>query len=175
MRKTLIEAIALVVLVMFVFLQSWRSTLIPTITIPVSLVGAFAFAKLMGFSINTLTLFGIILATGIVVDDAIVVIENIERHIQEDKQAGAAGGVRRDARSVRRGHRDRAGADRGVRAGGVLSGHDRPAVLAVLDHDCLLGRAVGVQRADADAGAVGAAARSRGITARGCSSAASSG
>jgi len=83
-RKTLIEAIALVVLVMFVFLQSWRSTLIPTITIPVSLVGAFAFAKVMGFSINTLTLFGIILATGIVVDDAIVVIENIERHIQEE-------------------------------------------------------------------------------------------
>ena len=83
-RKTLIEAIALVVLVMFIFLQSWRSTLIPTITIPVSLVGAFAFAKVMGFSINTLTLFGIILATGIVVDDAIVVIENIERHIQED-------------------------------------------------------------------------------------------
>ncbi|MEO7271739.1 MAG: multidrug efflux RND transporter permease subunit [Vicinamibacterales bacterium] len=83
-RKTLFEAIGLVVLVMFVFLQSWRSTLIPTITIPVSLIGAFAFAKLMGFSINTLTLFGIILATGIVVDDAIVVIENIERHIQED-------------------------------------------------------------------------------------------
>ncbi|MGH9312219.1 MAG: efflux RND transporter permease subunit [Vicinamibacterales bacterium] len=81
--KTLVEAILLVVLVMFVFLQSWRSTLIPTITIPVSLVGAFAFVKLMGFSINTLTLFALILATGIVVDDAIVVIENIERHIQE--------------------------------------------------------------------------------------------
>ncbi len=80
---TLAEAVALVVLVMFLFLQSWRSTLIPTITIPVSLVGAFAFIKLMDFSINTLTLFGIILATGIVVDDAIVVIENIERHIQE--------------------------------------------------------------------------------------------
>jgi HAE1 family hydrophobic/amphiphilic exporter-1 len=85
-RKTLFEAIALVVLVMFLFLQSWRSTLIPTLTIPVSLVGAFAFAKLMGFSINTLTLFGVILATGIVVDDAIVVIENIERHIQEDRK-----------------------------------------------------------------------------------------
>ncbi len=81
--KTLVEAIILVVLVIFVFLQTWRSTLIPAITIPVSLVGAFAFVKLMGFSINTLTLFGIILATGIVVDDAIVVIENIERHIQE--------------------------------------------------------------------------------------------
>jgi HAE1 family hydrophobic/amphiphilic exporter-1 len=85
--KTLVEAIALVVLVIFVFLQTWRSTIIPTITIPVSLVGAFAFVKLMGFSINTLTLFGIILATGIVVDDAIVVIENIERHIQEYKKS----------------------------------------------------------------------------------------
>jgi hydrophobic/amphiphilic exporter-1 (mainly G- bacteria), HAE1 family len=81
--KTLVEAIILVVLVIFIFLQTWRSTLIPTITIPVSLIGAFAFVKIMGFSINTLTLFGIILATGIVVDDAIVVIENIERHIQE--------------------------------------------------------------------------------------------
>ena len=83
--QTLVEAIGLVVLVIFVFLQTWRSTLIPAITIPVSLIGAFAFVKVMGFSINTLTLFGIILATGIVVDDAIVVIENIERHIQEYK------------------------------------------------------------------------------------------
>ena len=83
--KTLAEAIILVVLVIFVFLQTWRSTLIPAITIPVSLIGAFAFVKLMDFSINTLTLFGIILATGIVVDDAIVVIENVERHIQEFK------------------------------------------------------------------------------------------
>jgi HAE1 family hydrophobic/amphiphilic exporter-1 len=83
--KTLAEAIILVVIVIFVFLQTWRSTLIPTITIPVSLIGTFAFIKLMGYSINTLTLFGIILATGIVVDDAIVVIENIERHIQEFK------------------------------------------------------------------------------------------
>ena len=68
---------------MFVFLQSWRATLIPTLTLPVSLIGTFAFVKLLGFSINTLTLFAIVLATGIVVDDAIVVIENIERHIQE--------------------------------------------------------------------------------------------
>jgi len=81
--KTLAEAIALVILVMFVFLQNWRSTLIPAITIPVSLIGTFAFIKLFGFSINTLTLFGIVLATGIVVDDAIVVIENIERHMSE--------------------------------------------------------------------------------------------
>ena len=85
--KTLFEAIILVVLVIFVFLQTWRSTIIPAITIPVSLIGAFAFVKLMGFSINTLTLFGIILATGIVVDDAIVVIENIERHIQQYRKS----------------------------------------------------------------------------------------
>jgi HAE1 family hydrophobic/amphiphilic exporter-1 len=81
--KTLLEAIALVVLVLFLFLQSWRSTIIPTLTIPVSLIGTFAFAKALDFSINTLTLFGIVLATGIVVDDAIVVIENIERHMKE--------------------------------------------------------------------------------------------
>ena len=80
---TLAEAIGLVVLVMFVFLQKWRVTLIPAITIPVSLIGAFAFVKLFDFSINTLTLFGITLATGLVVDDAIVVIENIERHMEE--------------------------------------------------------------------------------------------
>ncbi len=81
--KTLGEAIALVVLVMFLFLQNWRSTIIPAVTIPVSLIGTFAFMKVFGFSINTLTLFGIVLATGIVVDDAIVVIENIERHMRE--------------------------------------------------------------------------------------------
>jgi HAE1 family hydrophobic/amphiphilic exporter-1 len=80
---TLIEAIILVILVIFVFLQDWRTTIIPAVTIPVSLVGTFAFVKLLGFSINTLTMFGITLATGLVVDDAIVVIENIERHIQE--------------------------------------------------------------------------------------------
>jgi hydrophobic/amphiphilic exporter-1 (mainly G- bacteria), HAE1 family len=80
---TLFAAIVLVVLVMFLFLQSWRTTLIPLITIPVCLIGTFAFVKLFGFSINTLTLFGITLATGLVVDDAIVVIENIQRHLHE--------------------------------------------------------------------------------------------
>jgi HAE1 family hydrophobic/amphiphilic exporter-1 len=83
---TLLEAIGLVVLVMFLFLQNVRSTLIPAVTIPVSLIGTFAFVKLFGFSINTLTLFGVVLATGIVVDDAIVVIENIERHMREEKK-----------------------------------------------------------------------------------------
>ena len=81
--KTLAEALGLVVLVMFLFLQNWRSTIIPALTIPVSLIGTFAFVWLFGFSINTLTLFGIVLAIGIVVDDAIVVVENIERHMRE--------------------------------------------------------------------------------------------
>ncbi len=82
---TLLIAILLVVLVIFIFLQSWHSTLIPSITIPVSLVGTFAAMKVLGFSINTLTLFGLTLATGLVVDDAIVVLENIVRHIVDDK------------------------------------------------------------------------------------------
>jgi len=87
---TLLEAIVLVIIVMYVFLQDWRSTLIPAITIPVSLVGTFAFVKLFGFSVNTLTLFGITLATGLVVDDAIVVIENIQRHIHDYRTSAKA-------------------------------------------------------------------------------------
>ncbi len=80
---TLLIAIGLVVLVIFLFLQDWRTTLIPALTIPVSLLGTFFLMKVLGFSINTLTLFGLTLATGLVVDDAIVVIENIARFIQE--------------------------------------------------------------------------------------------
>ena len=76
-------AIALVILVIFLFLGDWRTTMIHFIATPVSLIGTFVFVKLLGFSINTLTLFGITLATGLVVDDAIVVIENIERHMRE--------------------------------------------------------------------------------------------
>jgi HAE1 family hydrophobic/amphiphilic exporter-1 len=84
--KTLLIAISLVVLVIFLFLQDWPTTLIPAITIPVSLLGTFALLKIFGFSINTLTLFGLTLATALVVDDAIVVIENIVRYIQEHKK-----------------------------------------------------------------------------------------
>jgi HAE1 family hydrophobic/amphiphilic exporter-1 len=83
--KTLLEAMLLVVLVILAFLQGWRATLIPAVTIPVSLIGTFIFVQLMGFSINTLTLFGLTLATGLVVDDAIVVIENISRHLEENR------------------------------------------------------------------------------------------
>ena len=80
--KTLLEAIGLVVLVVFIFLQSWRATLIPILTIPVSLVGAFMFFPAVGFSINTLSLLGLVLAVGLVVDDAIVVVEAIEAKIE---------------------------------------------------------------------------------------------
>jgi HAE1 family hydrophobic/amphiphilic exporter-1 len=78
---TIGEAIIIVIIVIFLFLQDWRATIIPAVTIPVSLIGTFAFIKIFGFSINSLTLFGITLATGLVVDDAIVVIENVQRHL----------------------------------------------------------------------------------------------
>jgi len=87
-EKTLAEAICIVILVIFLFLQDWRATIIPAITIPVSLIGTFAFIRLFGFSINSLTLFGITLATGLVVDDAIVVIENVQRHLEGQTVAG---------------------------------------------------------------------------------------
>jgi multidrug efflux pump len=80
--KTLLEAVALVVLVVIVFLQTWRASIIPLVAVPVSIVGTFAVLLMFGFSINTLSLFGLVLAIGIVVDDAIVVVENVERNIQ---------------------------------------------------------------------------------------------
>ncbi len=81
---TLLEAIALVFLVMYLFLQNWRATIIPTIAVPVVLLGTFGIFNLLGFSINTLTLFGMVLAIGLLVDDAIVVVENVERLINEE-------------------------------------------------------------------------------------------
>jgi HAE1 family hydrophobic/amphiphilic exporter-1 len=83
MLKTLGEALVLVILVVYLFLQSWRATLIPLLAVPVSLIGAFILFPLLNFSINTLSLFGLVLAIGLVVDDAIVVVEAVERHIQE--------------------------------------------------------------------------------------------
>ena len=82
-QKTLFEALILVVIVVFIFLQGWRATLIPLIAVPVSLIGTFIFFPVLGFSINTLSLFGLVLAIGLVVDDAIVVVEAVERYIEE--------------------------------------------------------------------------------------------
>ena len=88
--KTLVIALALVIFVVFIFLQGWRSTLIPLLAVPVSLVGTFIFFPLFGFSINTLSLFGLVLAIGLVVDDAIVVVEGVERHIEDGMTPKAA-------------------------------------------------------------------------------------
>ncbi len=88
---TLLEAVLLVVIVVVIFLQTWRASIIPLLAVPVSIVGTFAVLWLLGFSINVLTLFGLVLAIGIVVDDAIVVVENVERHIEDgDKPLDAA-------------------------------------------------------------------------------------
>ena len=81
--KTMLIAVCLVIAVILVFLQDWRTTLIPALTIPLALIGTFAFVKAFDFSINSLTLFGLTLATGLVVDDAIIVVEQISRYIQD--------------------------------------------------------------------------------------------
>lgn len=88
--KTFVEAIILVIAIIFLFLQNWRATLIPVLAVPVSIIGAFIGMYALGFSINLLTLFGLVLAIGIVVDDAIIVIENVERHMSEGKSAKEA-------------------------------------------------------------------------------------
>ena len=88
--KTLVIALLLVIIVVYIFLQSWRSTLIPLLAVPVSLIGTFVLFPLFGFSLNTLSLFGLVLAIGLVVDDAIVVVEGVERHIEEGLTPKAA-------------------------------------------------------------------------------------
>ena len=149
---TLFEAVVLVIIVVFVFLQNWRATLIPLLTVPVSLVGAFIFFPMLGFSINVLSLLGLVLAIGIVVDDAIVVVEAVMHHI-EHGMTPKDGHVQGDGGSVGAGRGHRADPGGRVRAGRLHGRHLRPALPAVRDHDRDLGAAVGVQRADAVAGA----------------------
>ena len=95
---TLLEAIALVVLVVIVFLQTWRASIIPLLAVPVSIVGTFSLLLAFGFSINALSLFGMVLAIGIVVDDAIVVVENVERNIEIGAESRARRPIRRCAK-----------------------------------------------------------------------------
>ena len=109
----------LVVLVVFLFLQSFRATLMPILAVPVSIIGAFIGMTAMGFSINMLTLFGMVLAIGIVVDDAIVVVENVERNMTEFGLSPTEAAQAGDGRGQRPGGGHRAGAVRGVHAGGV--------------------------------------------------------
>ncbi|MDJ0510007.1 MAG: efflux RND transporter permease subunit [Crocosphaera sp.] len=92
--KTLIMAVGLVIIVILIFLQNWRTTLIPSLTIPLALIGTFAFIKIFDFSINSLTLFGLTLATGMVVDDAIIVVEQINRYVEDKNMSPQAAAIR---------------------------------------------------------------------------------
>ena len=143
---TLFEALALVVFVVFIFLQGWRATLIPLCAVPVSLVGTFVLFPLFGFSINTLSLFGLVLAIGLVVDDAIVVVEAVERHIEEGMNA-----ARRDssghAGSIGTRDRHRARAFCGIHSNGLSSRHHGSTVPTVCVNNCHLGHLFRVQRA----------------------------
>ena len=131
--ETIGEAVVLVVLVVILFLQTWRAAIIPIVAIPVSLIGTFFFMAAFGFSLNNLSLFGLVLAIGIVVDDAIVVVENVERNI-------AAGLSPREAAHAQHGRgglgadRHRARAVRGVRAGGLHHRHLRAVLPPVRAH-----------------------------------------
>ena len=159
-------AILLVIVVVYIFLQGWRATLIPLLAVPVSLIGTFVFFPLFGFSINTLSLFGLVLAIGLVVDDAIVVVEAVERHI-EDGLRPKAGGLQGDGGDLGPGDRHRAGAFGGVRADGIHSGHHRPAVSAIRGDHRDLGDPLGIQRAVAQSRARGADAEAEDRRARG--------
>lgn len=163
---TLLEAILLVVIVVVVFLRSWRASLIPLLAVPVSLVGTFAIMYLMGFSLNTLSLFGLVLSIGIVVDDAIVVVENVERHIENGKTPQQAARLAMDE-VTEPNRRHHLGAGRGFRSNSVperFTGRVLPAVRADHRH---FNPAVGAQFAYAQPGAGGhVAAASSGETSR---------
>ena len=143
---TLFEALLLVILVVYIFLQGWRPTLIPLLAVPVSLIGTFVVFPLLGFSINTLSLFGLVLAIGLVVDDAIVVVEAVEHHIEEGmtpRDATAAG----DATGLGAGDRHCADPCCGLYPHGVYSGNHRQAVPAVCRHHRHFGDLLRLQRA----------------------------
>ncbi len=135
--KTLVIALVLVILVVYLFLQSWRSTLIPLLAVPVSLVGTFVFFPLFGFSINTLSLFGLVLAIGLVVDDAIVVVEGVERHIEEGLTPKDAAFKAMEELSGP-GGRHRAGSLRCICAHRLHSRNHRKALSAIRRYDCHL-------------------------------------
>ena len=157
-QETIFEAILLVVLVVIVFLQTWRAAIIPLVAIPVSLIGTFFFMAMFGFTLNNLTLFGLVLAVGIVVDDAIVVVENVERNIAAGLNPHDAAVKSMDEVGARA-DRDRARAVRGVRPVGFHHRHFRPVLSAIRAHDRGRDRDLADRVADAVAGAVRAAAQ----------------
>jgi len=143
---TLVEAFVLVMIVVFVFLQGFRATLIPMLAIPVSLIATFATMAAFGFSLNTLTLCGLVLAIGLVVDDAIIVVENVEKFLHRGFQPIEA--TRRAMAEIHRADRhDHAGARGRVRARGIHPGTDGPALQPVRHDDRVLVRVLGVQLA----------------------------
>ena len=160
-EHTLVEAFLLVMIVVFVFLQGFRATIIPMIAIPVSLVATFALMAAFGFSINTLTLCGLVLAIGLVVDDAIIVVENVERQLELGKPL-ARGDQGRDGRGRRADRHDHAGAGRRVRPRRVHPRADRQALQPVRDDDRLLVPLLGDQLADAQPGDVAAVPQAEG-------------
>ena len=155
--ETILEAILLVVLVVVLFLQTWRAAIIPLVAIPVSLIGTFFLMAMFGFTLNNLSLFGLVLAVGIVVDDAIVVVENVERNIASGPDPARRGDPQH-GRGRRGADRDRAGAVRGVRPVRLHHRHFRPVLPAIrADHRRRDGD-LADRVADAVAGAVRAAA-----------------
>ena len=150
--KTLRDAIILVAVVVLLFLQNWRSAIIPLVAVPVAIIGTFAVMAAIGFSLNNLTLFGLVLAIGIVVDDAIVVVEAVE-HSHRRRPVAARGDHQGDGAGVRAGDRGGPGAERGVRAVRLHQRHHRPVLPPVRPDDRRLDDHLGVQLADAEPGA----------------------
>ncbi len=156
--QTLFEAIILVVCVMYLFLQNFRATLIPAVAVPVVLLGTFGVLALFGYSINTLTLFAMVLAIGLLVDDAIVVVENVERIMRDEGLPLAKPPKNRWAKSPARWWR-LPGAVGGVPADGLLRRFDRGHLSPVLGNHYLGDDAVGGGSADPYPGAVRRAAQ----------------
>ncbi len=152
--KTLVEAIILVFLVMYLFLQNFRATLIPTIAVPVVLLGTFAVLAAFGFSINTLTMFGMVLAIGLLVDDAIVVVENVERVMAEEGLPPKEATRKSMGQDPGRAGRYRHGAVGGIYPNGVLRRFNRGHLSPVLHHHRFCDGAVGTGGVDPDASAV---------------------
>ena len=156
-ERTLLIAVALVILVVLLFLASIRAAIIPVAAVPVSLIGSFAVMYFWGFSLNNLSLMALIVATGLVVDDAIVVLENIQRHVEKRPASGAGGDGRREG-SGRDAALDEPRAGRGVRLHPLHGRHRRAPVPRVLDHAGRGDRHLARRLADADADVVRALA-----------------
>ncbi len=152
--KTLFEAVLLVIVVMFVFLQNWRATLIPTITVPVVILGTLAILYVLGMSINTLTLFALVLAIGLLVDDAIVVVENVERLMHEQQMSAQQASIA-SMQEISGGiDWDYFGVNRSVYSHGLFRWLDRSDLPSVFnDLSCCHG-AIAAGRIDSDACAV---------------------